>query len=163
MVTLLLVTTCSYPVFLVALAFGPASSRLQQQGNVLWLSVRHQPPAIHPTSSSLQQWGGGARVLLGVGLSLGRGSLCRCCPLVRPVPAIVSRSLPGPRHCHPRVLAGVVPMSSPLSPCVPGPFILVPISVVSSCPGPGFSAIVIVLLPPLGRHQQLRLVHKKVR
>ena len=114
MVTLLLVATCSYPVFLVALAFSPASSRSQQRGNVLWLSVCCRPPAIHPASSSLQRWGGGAQVLLGVRLSLGRGSPCCCCPLVCPVPTIV---VPCPPTLF-LVLAVVIPVSSPvLSPC----------------------------------------------
>ena len=124
-VTLLLVATCSYPAFLVALAFGPASSRLQQWGNVLWLSVHHRPPVIHPASSSLQRWGGGAQVLLGIRLSLGRSSPCRCCPLVHPVPAIVVLPLsswssplssPCPCRCCPHVLAVVTLCPWPFHP-----------------------------------------------
>ena len=105
----------------------PASSRSQRWGHVLGLSLGPCPlltTCNPPRKQRLAAVRWGARVVLGVELSLGYGKPrpCRCCPLVHPVPVIVvprpRHVLPGPHHCCPRVLAAVVPMSSPLlSPC----------------------------------------------
>ena len=107
--------------------FRPCEPVDRSGGGVCW--GRHWAPVHrrHLQSTPQAAVGWGARVVLGVRLSLGHGRPRprRCCPLVRPVPVIVvphpRRLLPGPRRCCPRVPAPVSSSPSLLSSLSPYP------------------------------------------